>query len=53
MYRLNSFESGYELVVDCCEHGNEPHGSIKSEDLLCLFSVVSRPFHMYIPKQGI
>jgi hypothetical protein len=29
LYGLDSSSSGYELVEECCEHGNEPSGSTK------------------------
>jgi hypothetical protein len=31
---LDSSGSGYVPVTGCCEHGNEPSGSIKGEELI-------------------
>jgi hypothetical protein len=31
---LDSSDSGYGQVTDCCEHGNEPSGSIKGGEFL-------------------
>jgi hypothetical protein len=32
--RTGLFDSGWGTVVACCEHGNEPSGSIKSGEFL-------------------
>jgi len=31
---LHSYDSGHRAVADSCEHGNEPSGSIKGDEVL-------------------
>jgi hypothetical protein len=42
---LDSYGSGYALVVSCCEHGNEPSDSIKGGEFLDYLS------HYYLLKK--